>query len=113
TLSLAVVQEMCARLGAASGRGLLDLIRERYGIGWAVFAIATILLTNGGLVLSEFVGIGAGMELFGVSKYLAVPLAAALVWSLVVAGSYGPVEKVFVAMTLALFAYARAAVLAH
>jgi NRAMP (natural resistance-associated macrophage protein)-like metal ion transporter len=113
TLSLSVIQEMCARLGAATGRGLLDLIRERFGIGWAVFAVGVILVGNGGLVVSEFVGIGAATELLGISKYLVVPAAAALIWYLVVFGNYARVEKIFLLMTLVFFAYPIAAVLAH
>ena len=113
TLSLSVIQEMCARLGAATGRGLLDLIRERFGIGWAVFAVGVILVGNGGLVVSEFVGIGAAMELLGISKYVVVPAAAALIWYLVVFGNYVRVEKIFLLMTLVFFAYPIAAVLAH
>jgi Mn2+/Fe2+ NRAMP family transporter len=113
TVSLAVVQEMCARLGAATGRGLLDLIRERFGIGWAMFAVIVIMIANGGLVVSEFVGIGAAMEILGVSKYLAVPLAAALLWYLVIFGSYTWVEKIFLLMTLVFFAYPIAALMAH
>jgi Mn2+/Fe2+ NRAMP family transporter len=80
TVSFAVVQEMCARLGAATDRGLLDLIRERYGIGWALFAVVIVLIANGGITISEFVGIGAAVELLGVSKYLAVPVGAVLIW---------------------------------
>jgi Mn2+/Fe2+ NRAMP family transporter len=113
TISLAVVQEMCARLGAATGRGLLDLIRERFGIGWALFAIGVILVANGGLVASEFIGLGAAMELMGVSKYLSVPVGAALLWYLVIFGSYGWLEKIFLVMTLVFFAYPIAALMAH
>ena len=113
TVSLCVVQEMCARLGAATGRGLLDLIRERFGVGWAVFAVGVILLANGGLIVSEFVGIGAAMQLFGISKYIAVPAAAVLIFYLVVVGSYGRVEKIFLLMTLVFLAYPAAAFLAQ
>jgi Mn2+/Fe2+ NRAMP family transporter len=113
TLSLAVVQEMCARLGAATGRGLLDLIRQRFGIGWALFAVGVVLIANGGVTITEFVGIGAAAELFGISKYIAVPLCAVVVWYLVIAGSFGWVEKVFVAMTLVFLAYPVAAILGH
>lgn len=113
TVSLAVVQEMCARLGAATGRGLLDLIRERFGVAWAVFAVGVILVANGGVVITEFVGIGAAMELLGFSKYLAVPIAAAFVWYLVVVGTYERVEKIFLVMTLVFFAYPIAAIVAH
>src|SRR6185312_3304611 len=87
TLSLALIQETCARLGAATGRGLLDLIREHYGIGWALFAVVVVLLANGGVVVPEFVGIAAAAELFGISRYLAVPVAAFLIWYLVTQGS--------------------------
>lgn len=113
TLSFAVVQEMCARLGAATGRGLLDLIRERYGIAWALFAIVVILIANGGVTVSEFVGIGAAMELMGVSKYIAIPLGALLIWYLVIFGTYSKVEKILLLMTLVFFAYPVAAYMAH
>lgn len=112
TISFAVVQEMCARLGAATGRGLLDLIRERFGIAWALFAVLTILIANAAVTVSEFVGIGAAMELLGVSKYIAVPLGALLIWYMVIFGSYGKVEKVLLLMTLVFFAYPIAAIMA-
>jgi Mn2+/Fe2+ NRAMP family transporter len=113
TVAFAVVQEMCARLGAATGRGLLDLIRERYGIGWALFAVVIVIIANGGVTLSEFVGVGAAAELLGVSKYLAIPLSAALLWYMVIFGSYSRVEKVFLLLTLVFFAYPVAAFMAH
>ncbi|MBC8029027.1 MAG: Nramp family divalent metal transporter [Pyrinomonadaceae bacterium] len=113
TLSFAVVQEMCARLGAATGRGLLDLIRERYGIAWALFAVSVVLIANGGVTISEFVGIGAAMELMGVSKYIAIPLGALLIWYLVIFGTYGRVEKILLLMTLVFFAYPVAAFMAR
>ena len=113
TLSFAIVQEMCARLGAATGRGLLDLIRERFGIGWALFAVVIILIANAGVTVSEFVGIGAAMELIGVSKYIAIPAGAVLIWYLVIFGSYAKVEKILLLMTLVFFAYPVAAVMAN
>jgi Mn2+/Fe2+ NRAMP family transporter len=113
TLSLAVVQEMCARLGAATGRGLLDLIRERFGIGWALLAMGTLFIANSGVLISEFMGISAAAELFGLPKLLVVPLAAILLWYLVIFGSYASLEKVFLAMTLVFFAYPLAAILAR
>jgi Mn2+/Fe2+ NRAMP family transporter len=103
---------MVARLGAASGRGLLDLIRERFGVGWTMLAVGIILLANSGVVVSEFVGIGAAAELLGVSKYIAIPLAAALLWGLVIFGSYRWVEKIFLLMALVFFVYPVAAILA-
>ena len=111
TVAYAVIQEMCSRLGAATGRGLLDLIRERFGIGWTLFAIAIIIVANGGVTISEFVGIGAAAELFGVSRYISVPVAAAALWYLVIFGSYARVEKIFLLMTLVFFAYPVAAIL--
>jgi Mn2+/Fe2+ NRAMP family transporter len=111
TLAFAVVQEMCTRLGAATGRGLLDLIRERFGIAWTLFAIAIIVVANGGVTISEFVGIGAATELFGVSRYISVPVAAVILWYLVIFGSYAKVEKIFLLMTLVFFAYPIAAIL--
>jgi len=111
TLCFSVVQEMCTRLGAATGRGLLDLIRERFGIGWTMFAIVIIVIANGGVTISEFVGIGAASELFGVSRYISVPIAAVGLWYLVIFGSYSRLERIFLVMTLVFFAYPIAAIL--
>ena len=113
TVSLAVVQEMCSRLGAATGRGLLDLIRERFGLGWSLLAMGILFIANSGIVVSEFLGIGAAAELFGITKWLVVPIAAILLWYLVIFGSYAWVERIFLAMTLVFFAYPVAAILAH
>ena len=113
TVSLAVVQEMGSRLGAATGRGLLDLIRERFGISWSILAMGVLFVANSGLVISEFLGIGAAAELFGISKWLVVPVAAVLLWYLVIFGSYAWVEKIFLGMTLVFFAYPVAAILAR
>ncbi len=113
TISLAVIQEIAARLGTATGRGLLDLIRERFGIGPALVAVAALLVANGAVTISEFLGIGAAMELFGVSRYVAVPVAGAVVWYLIVRGSYERTERIFLAMTLVFLAYPVAAILAH
>jgi Mn2+/Fe2+ NRAMP family transporter len=111
TFCFAIVQEMCTRLGAATGRGLLDLIRERFGIGWTLFSIAIIVIANGGVTISEFVGIGAASELLGISKYISVPIAAVVLWYLVIFGSYARVEKIFLVMTLVFFAYPIAAIM--
>lgn len=113
TLSFAIVQEMCSRLGAATGRGLLDLIRERFGIGWTLFAIAIIVVANGGVTISEFVGVGAASELLGVSRYISVPIAAVGLWYLVIFGSYAKVERIFLLMTLVFLAYPAAAILGN
>jgi Mn2+/Fe2+ NRAMP family transporter len=112
TVCLAVVQEMAARLGAATGRGLLDLVRERYGIGWALLAISVILLANAGIMVTEFAGIGAAGELLGTPRVFAILLSAGLIWYLVLYGDYRAVERVFLGMTVVFAAYPVAAVLA-
>jgi NRAMP (natural resistance-associated macrophage protein)-like metal ion transporter len=113
TVSLCVVQEMCARMGAATGQGLSDLIRERFGVRGAAFAMLTLLVANTLTTISEFAGIAAALELFGVTKFISVPVAALAVWFLVTRGTYAHVEKVFLAMTVAFFAYPIATILAH
>ncbi|MGA3211692.1 MAG: Nramp family divalent metal transporter [Terriglobales bacterium] len=97
TVALVVVQEMSARMGAVTGKGLSDLIREEYGFRVTFFVMLAVLITNFGNVLAEFSGVALSLELFGVSKYISVPLAAVLVWLLVVKGNYKSVEKVFLA----------------
>ncbi len=113
TVGLVVVQEMSARLGAFTGKGLASLIREEFSVRLAALAVACLLLSNVGLVVSEFAGIGAAFELFGVSRYISIPLAAAVIWALVLFGSYRYAERVFLVMTLAFLAYPVAAILAH
>ena len=105
TVSLCLVQEMSTRLGAVTGQGLADLIRERFGIRWTAVSVIALLVANGATVVSEFAGVAAATELLGVSRYLSVPLAAVAIWILVVWGSYHRVEKVFLVMTLAFLAY--------
>jgi Mn2+/Fe2+ NRAMP family transporter len=113
TISLSVVQEMCARMGAATGKGLSDLIRERFGVRGAAFAMLTLLLANILITISEFAGIAAACELFGIPKYITVPLAAIGIWFVITRGSYDRVEKVFLVMSFAFFTYPIAAILAH
>jgi Mn2+/Fe2+ NRAMP family transporter len=113
TVCMAVVQEMCARMGAVTGQGLSDLIRERFGVRGAGIAMLTVFVANGLITISEFAGIAAASDLVGIPKYLTVPIAAVGVWLLVSRGTYGWVEKVFLAMTLVFFAYPIAAVMAH
>ncbi len=112
-VALIVVQEMCARLGSVTGMGFSDLVRERFGVRMTSFVVVALLVANLGTTFSEFIGVGAAAELLGVSKLIAVPLAAALLWTLVVFGSYKVVERVFLAMALVFVAYPIAAVLAH
>jgi NRAMP (natural resistance-associated macrophage protein)-like metal ion transporter len=113
TFSLGIVQEMCARMGAVTGKGLSDLIRERFGVRWTAFVMLALLIANGGVTVSEFVGIAAALELLGVARYISVPIAAVAIWWLVVKGSYQRVERVFLAMSLVFLAYVVAAFLAH
>jgi Mn2+/Fe2+ NRAMP family transporter len=113
TISLALVQEMAGRMGAVTGKGFAELVRENLGIRATAFVVLTLVIANGGLIVSEFVGIGAAAELFGLSRYVVVPPMAVLLWWLVTRGSYGRVERVFLAMTLVFFAYPVAALLAR
>jgi Mn2+/Fe2+ NRAMP family transporter len=113
TLALIIVQEMCARMGAVTGKGLADLIRERFGVKITFFAMIGLLAANFGTTVSEFAGIGASMELFGVSKYISVPLGAVLVWWLVLKGSYKVVERVFLFLCLIYFCYVPSGIMAN
>jgi Mn2+/Fe2+ NRAMP family transporter len=113
TVSLIVVQEMAARMGAVTGKGLAELIREQYGVRWSAFATLSVLVANLGICISEFVGIGAALGLAHVPKYISVPIAAVFVWLLLVRGSYKVAERVFVLMTIPFFAYPIAAILAR
>ncbi len=113
TISLVVVQEMAARMGAVTGKGLADLIREEYGIRWSLFATSSVLFANLGICISEFVGIGAALGLAHVPVQVSVPIAAVTVWLLLVRGTYRITERIFVAMTIPFFAYPIAAILSH
>lgn len=113
TISLIVVQEMAARMGAVTGKGLAELIREQYGPRWSLCSTFSVLLANLGICISEFVGIGAALGLAGIPPQASVPVAAVVVWLLVVRGSYKVAERVFVAMTIPFFAYPVAAILAR
>ncbi len=113
TISLGIVQEMCARMGAVTGKGLSDLIRERFGVRWMMVVMLALLIANGGITVSEFLGIAAASELFGVPRFIAVPLAAGTVWWLVVKGSYKRVERIFLLMALVFLGYIVSAFLAR
>lgn len=112
-LALGIVQETCARMGAVTGKGLSDLIREQFGVRWTVLVMLALLVANGGVTVSEFAGIAAATELFGVPRYVSVPLAAFAVWWLVVKGSYRRVERVFLLMSLVFLGYIVSAFLAR
>lgn len=105
TIALIVVQEMAARLGAVTGKGLSDLIREEYGLRITAFMMFGLVICNFGNVVAEFAGIASSLELFNVPKYFSVPVCAAVVWFLIVKGNYKNVEKVFLAASFVYFAY--------
>ncbi|MGO9557811.1 MAG: NRAMP family divalent metal transporter [Acidimicrobiales bacterium] len=112
-LGLALVQEMSARLGAITGKGLAALIREEFSIRLTFLALGALIVANVGIVVSEFAGIGTAFELFHVTRFITVPLAAIAIWLLVLLGSYRYAERVFLLLTLAFLAYPIAAVLSH
>jgi Mn2+/Fe2+ NRAMP family transporter len=113
TICVGVVQEMSARMGAVTGKGFSDLVRESFSLRQTALILLTLLIANFGIIVSEFIGVAAAAELFGVSRYVAVPLAAIFVWLLVTRGSYGWVERIFLVLTLAFLAYIGAAFLAR
>ncbi len=105
TISLAVVQEITARLSVVTGKGLSDLIREQFGVKTTAFAMLTLLIANGSVTIVEFAGIAAASELFGLSRFISVPVAAILVWWIVVRGNYRRAERVFLALSFVLGVY--------
>lgn len=111
TVCLAIAQEISARTGAVTGKGLADLIREHFGVRWTLFAMAVLLVANIGTTASEFSGIATSFEIFGVSKYVSVPLAAFLVWWLVLNVNYDRIEKIFLLLCLTFFSYVISGVL--
>lgn len=115
---LAIVQEMCARMGAVTGKGLADLIREQFGVRWTALAMLALLIANTGVTISEFLGIAASVQVLAGDPhtpfvYLVVPLAGVILWLLVMRGSYRRVEKIFLVMSLGFLAYIPAAFAAH
>ena len=112
TISLVVVQIMCVKMGTVTGKGLADLIREQFGVRWTAVVMLALLIANSGVIVSEFVGIAQASELFGIPRYLTVPLTAIAIWWLVVKGSQERVERVFLTMSLVFFCYVISAFLA-
>jgi NRAMP (natural resistance-associated macrophage protein)-like metal ion transporter len=112
TIALIVVQEMASRMGAVTGKGLSDLIREEFGFRITFFMMLALVVINFGNILSEFAGIASSLELFHASKYVTVPACAVFVWLIVVAGTYKSVEKVFLMASFFYIAYIVAGVLA-
>ena len=110
TFVLALVQEMAARMGAVTQKGLGELIREQYGVSWTLFALGVMFVANTATVVAEFAGVIAAGELFGLSKWLTVPVAAILMWLLVSRGPFRIVERIFLAICLVQITYIVAAV---
>jgi Mn2+/Fe2+ NRAMP family transporter len=113
TIALVIIQEMSSRMGAVTGKGLSDLIREEFGLRATFLLMIALFVTNFFNIVCEFAGVASSFELFGVSKYIVVPLAAFVVWGIVVHGTYSSVEKVFLSASLFYIAYIVSGVLAH
>lgn len=111
TFALAIIQEMNARMAVVSGKGLSDLIREKFGVKWTFFAMIVLLIANFGVTLGDFAGVAASLELFGITKYLSVPVVAILISFLVSHGSYNKVEKIFLLFSFAFFSYIFSAII--
>src|ERR1700733_8772640 len=112
TIALYVTEEMCARMGVVTGKGLSDLIREEFGFRPTFFVILAGLVVDMGNVAAEFAGVAASMQIFGVSKYISVPIAALAVWILVMKGTSRAVEKIFLAACVLYLSYVASAILA-
>ena len=112
-LALIIVQEMSARLGVVTGKGLADLIRERMGVRITTIVLGLLVFVNLANTVSEFAGVAAGFEIFGISKYISVPLAAFGVWLLIVKGSYKFIERVFLFASAIYLTYVASGFLAH
>src|SRR5246500_507462 len=113
TIALIVVQEICARMGAVTGKGLSDLIREEFGLRITFLMMIGILITNFGNIVTEFIGIATSLELFGLPRHATVPVCCVIVWLIVVKGQYKSVEKVFLAASFFYITYIFAGVLAR
>lgn len=104
-IPLAIIQEMAARMGAVTGKGLAALVREQFGLKLTFFCMLTLLVANVAVTTAEFAGIAASLEIFGIAKWISVPVMALIVWLLVVRGSYRSVEKIFLSFCLVYFTY--------
>ena len=105
TIFFIAAQEMCVRMGVVTGQGLADLIREQFGVRWTAVVMLALLIANSGIIVAEFIGIAQASELFGISRYISVPIAAAAIWWLVVRGTQRLVERIFLLMSLVFLTY--------
>lgn len=113
TIALIVVQEMCARMGAVTGKGLSDLIREEYGLRATFLVMAALVVINFSNVMAEFIGIATSLEPLHVSRWISVPVCALIVWLIVIKGNYKSIEKIFLTASFFYVSYIVAGVLAH
>ncbi|MGB9812638.1 MAG: Nramp family divalent metal transporter [Thermovenabulum sp.] len=111
TISLIVVQEMAARMGAVTGKGLSALIRENFGVKMTLFAMVTLLITNLAITIADFAGAAASLEILNIPKYISMPIVALLVWTVTLRGSYKKAERFFLAISLVMISYIIAAFL--
>ena len=112
TVALVVVQEMCARMGTVTGKGLADLIREEFGLRITFLLMMLLLITNLGNAAADFAGLASALEVLGVSRWISVPLGAVAIWWLIVFGTYRSAERIFLIACLVYFAYPISAFLA-
>ncbi|MDP3791689.1 MAG: Nramp family divalent metal transporter [Candidatus Omnitrophota bacterium] len=112
-VALIIIQEMCSRMGVVTGKGLADLIREKFGVKITFYAMAAFLLSNFTNTISEFSGIAASCEIFGISRYISLPISAIIIWWIVVKGTYKSVEKVFLIACLFYVAYVVTGFMVH
>lgn len=113
TFSLAVTQEVGARMGLVTGKGLASLIREKFGIKWTTFVMVVLLVANLGTIAAEFAGIAAAFDIFGINKFISIPILAILIYFMVVKGSFKKLEKVFLVASAFYLVYIISAALAH
>ena len=113
TLALIIIQEMCSRMGVVTGKGLADLIREKFGVKVTFYAMVAFLVSNFTNTISEFSGIAASCEIFGVSRYISLPIFAIIIWWIVVKGTYKSVEKIFLAACVFYLAYVVTGFMVH
>src|SRR5437899_8364695 len=113
TVSLAVVNEMGARMAVVTGKGLADLIRERFGVRGTTFAMALLLVANAVPTMAEFAGIAAALELFHVPQYVSVPLVAIVIWLVIARGSYPVVERILLSIGVVYIAYIVSGIVRH
>lgn len=112
TIALIVTQEMCARMGVVTQKGLGELIRENFGVKWSLFALTILLVANLATTVAEFAGLAASLSLFGVSKFITIPLCAIIIWLIVVKGNFKVVEKIFMFFAILYISYVLSVILA-